>query len=53
VVHDVSLTKPEIKAVQYSYGKEYCASQQEAPHCLSKASEDVCEPCNETGYANE
>jgi len=45
--------EPKIKAVQYSNWEEDCTSQQEAPHCLRKASEDVCEPCNEAGQSNK
>jgi hypothetical protein len=47
--HDFSLLKPEIKAVQYSDGEHDCASYEEAPQALCKASEDVSEPCKKAG----
>jgi len=46
-MHNSSSSKPKIKAVQDSYGKEQCASNEKPPHSLRKASEDMGEPCNE------
>jgi hypothetical protein len=43
---------PKIKTVQYSYGKENCASHQKTPHRLSKTSKDVRKPCNKAGQSN-
>jgi len=37
--------KPKIEAVQYSNREEDCASEKKSPHCMSKAGEDVGEPC--------
>jgi hypothetical protein len=45
--------KPKVKAVQYPDWEEDCSSNQEPPHCLSKASEDVCEPCNKASQPNK
>jgi hypothetical protein len=44
--------EPYVKAVKDSYWEEDCASKKKAPSCVSKAIEDVCEPCNEAAPAN-
>jgi hypothetical protein len=44
---------PKIKTVQDPNRKENCPGNQEPPHCLSKTSEDVCEPRNKAGRSNE
>jgi len=41
-----SLVKPEVEAMKNSYWKKDCASNQESPHGMGKAGEDVCKPCN-------
>jgi hypothetical protein len=51
--HDVSLFKPEIKAVENSNREEKSTCNQEAPKPLRKASEDVCKPCKEACKSNE
>jgi hypothetical protein len=45
--------KPKIKAVQDPDGEEDCASKKESPHGLSKACEDVCEPCGKACQTND
>jgi hypothetical protein len=45
--------KPKVKAVQYSYWKEDCASNQESPHGMRKAGEDVRKPCDKASDANK
>lgn len=40
-IHDCSLAKPQIKAMQDSNWKQQCASNQKAPKTLSKASKHM------------
>ena len=44
--------EPQIKAVKDSYWEEDRTSQEKAPGGMTKAIEDVCEPCNEAGNTN-
>ena len=48
-----SLFEPKIKAVQDADGEHDCASNQEAPQALCKASEDVSKPSKKAGESND
>jgi hypothetical protein len=50
--HVSLLFEPKIEAMQDADWEHDCPSQQEAPQALSKASEDVCQPCGKTRNPN-
>jgi hypothetical protein len=53
VFQNIVSAKPKVSSVKNANWEKDCACNQEAPHSMSKASEDMSEPCKEAQQSDD